>query len=36
MAETAGTAEVRDNLQKIAERFESLADRRERSRDCPG
>ncbi len=36
MAETAKTAEVRDSLRKIAERFDSLADQRERNRDGPG
>lgn len=36
MAETARTAEVRDRLQNIAKRFDSLADQRERERNGPG
>ena len=36
MAGTARTAGVRDSLRRLAERFDSLADQRERSRDGPG
>ena len=36
MAETARTPAVRDSLRKLAERFDSLADQRERGRDGPG
>jgi hypothetical protein len=36
MAETARTAGVRDDLRKLAERFDRFADLRERSQDGPG